>query len=440
MEKDTTAVIKKIALAIVTLLIIAYVISVALKANFTQIKTEAATPMKVSDSIPATGYFIRDESLITYDGNGVISYTLNDGDKISVGESVASVYKSSEEANDKRTIEKLEQQIANLKQLEDTDETVMQAPDVIDKNISVSLSKSRISTSQKNFTEADKNVNAALYSINQRQIVTHKTNGFSDKIDQLQTKVDEIKKKYSKTANEKTVLSPKTGYFSSVVDGYENYYTTKDLDSIEVGDLDESKLVKKQVGDNVVGKTIEGVYWYIACEVSAEEAIKIKESDQLSVDIPLANYNNLSVELHDIRQKTKSSKAVVILKGSYMNKEMINLRREDISIVKNTYEGLYVSRNAVHEQKIAEEVTDQNGFTKTETKTIKGVYIMIGNELLFKQIVPVYSGEGYVICKQNPKEKDLATLEVGVLKANDDVVVEGANLYDGKIIDRTTQT
>ena len=182
MEKDSTAMIRKVALAIVTILIIAYVISVAVKANFTQIKTESATLMTVSDSIPATGYFIRDESYITYDGNGVISYTLNDGDKISVDEPVANIYKNTEEATDKRNIEKLEQQIANLQQLEDTDETVMQPPDVIDKNISANLSRARISASQKNFTEADKCVNTALYSMNQRQLVTQKTDGFSDKI------------------------------------------------------------------------------------------------------------------------------------------------------------------------------------------------------------------------------------------------------------------
>lgn len=437
MEKDSIAMIRKVALAIVTILIIAYVISVAVKANFTQIKTESATLMTVSDSIPATGYFIRDESYITYDGNGVISYTLNDGDKISVDEPVANIYKNTEEATDKRNIEKLEQQIANLQQLEDTDETVMQPPDVIDKNISANLSRARISASQKNFTEADKCVNTALYSINQRQLVTQKTDGFSDKISQLQTKVDTLKKKYPRTQKNNSVVSPKTGYFSSVVDGYENYYTTKDLDRLEVGSLDESKLVKKEVGDNVIGKTIEGVYWYIACEVSAEEAIQIEEASDLSVDIPLANNNNISVELHEVRQKTKSSRAIVILKGSYMNKEMINLRKEDISIVKNTYEGIYVSRSAVHEKQITEEVTDQNGVTKKETKTVNGVYIMIGNELLFKQIKPLYTGEGYIICEQNPRAEDLVTPDIGILKANDDVVVEGANLYDGKIIDRT---
>ena len=156
------------------------------------------------------------------------------------------------------------------------------------------------------------------------------------------------------------------------------------------------------------------------------------------MDIPLANNHNISVELQCINQENKNSDAVVVLKGSYMNQEMINLRREDISIIKNTYNGIYVSRNAVHDQQITETVTDKNGKEKTVKKTVKGVYILVGNELLFKQIVPVYTGEGFIICMQNPKDEDLVTDEIGVLKAYDEVVVEGANLYDGKIIDRTS--
>ena len=80
----------------------------------------------------------------------------------------------------------------------------------------------------------------------------------------------------------------------------------------------------------------------------------------------------------------------------------------------------------------------KTGKEKTETKSVKGVYILVGNEILFKQIVPLYTGEGFIICMQNPKDEDLVTDEIGVLKAYDEVVVEGANLYDGKIIDRTS--
>ncbi len=437
MEKDSTTVIKRIIVAVITILIVAYIISVGLKANFTQVKTETANIMTVSDSIPTTGYFIRDEQIITYDGDGVISYLLNDGDKISKDESVANVYTDVQAANDKKTIDKLEQQISDLEQLDNAVNNIMPAPDDLDKNISSSLSKAKLSASEKNFSDADKSITAALYSINQRQLVTGKAQSYSAKIAELKKKMSELKKKYADNLS-KAIKSTKTGYFSSTVDGYESFYNSKALDNIKIGDLNEKKITKRPVGKNVVGKTVEGVYWYVACEVSANEAIQIKESDSLSVDIPLANNHNISVELQCINQENKNSDAVVVLKGSYMNQEMINLRREDISIIKNTYNGIYVSRNAVHDQQITETVTDKNGKEKTVKKTVKGVYILVGNELLFKQIVPVYTGEGFIICMQNPKDEDLVTDEIGVLKAYDEVVVEGANLYDGKIIDRTS--
>lgn len=437
MEKDSATIIKRIVVAIISILIIAYVVSVGLKANFIQIKTETANIMTVSDSIPTKGYFIRDEKIITYDGSGVISYLLNDGEKISKDEAVADVYSDTQAANDKKLIDKLQQQISDLEQLDNSVNSILMAPDDLDKNISSNLSKAKVSASEKNFTEADKNITSALYSINQRQLVTGKTESYEAKISELQGKVSALKKKYENNMPN-SINSQKTGYFSSTVDGYETYYNTSTLESIKVGDLDSSKIKKKDVGKNVIGKTMEGVYWYVACEVTADEAISIKESPSLSVDIPIANNHNISVELHCINQKDKNSDAVVILKGSYMNSEMINLRREDISIIKNTYNGIYVSRNAVHDQQITETVTDKNGKETTETKSVKGVYILVGNELLFKQIVPVYTGEGFIICMQNPKESDLVTDEIGVLKAYDDVVVEGANLYDGKIIDRTS--
>ena len=136
MEKDSTTIIKRIIVAVVSILIVAYIVSVGLKANFTQVKTETANIMTVSDSIPAKGYFIRDEQLITYDGGGVISYLLNDAEKISKDEAVAYVYTDAQAANDKKYIEKLEQQINDLEQIDNSVNSILLAPDELDKNIS----------------------------------------------------------------------------------------------------------------------------------------------------------------------------------------------------------------------------------------------------------------------------------------------------------------
>ncbi len=438
MEKDKTVIVKKIIVAAMTVLIIAYIISVVLKANFTQVKTETANIMTVSDAIPVSGYFIRDEHMVTYDGDGVISYTVEDGSKISKNEAAAYVYSNAESATDKRLIDKLEAQITSLEQLEKTADTITALPDDLDKNINSLLSQAKLNTTDRNFTEAEKNTDDILYNINERQLVTGKVKGFSEKIKQLQKQLEELKKNYADTKNSKAVKSPATGYFVSSADGYENIYTTEDVENIMPGDLSENKIKKKSVDKEVIGKTIEGVYWYIACEVSADDAIRIKNASDLSVDIPLASSDNISVELYSVNQKTKTSDAVVILKGDYMNSEMAGIRQEDISIVLHTYKGIYVSKNAIHEETITETVTDKNGKTKTETNTVTGVYIMVGNELQFKQIKVLYSGEDFVICKQDMTDEDMVTDEVGILKAYDDVIVEGANLYDGKIINRSS--
>lgn len=434
MEKnDKTAIIRKIAVAIITLLLIAYIVSVVLKANFTQIKTETANIMTVPDAISVSGYFIRDEHLIKNDNEGFISYELSDGDKISINEAVASVYKDEGSAADKQTIDKLEKQISGLQQLEKTAQTISASPDSLDKNIATLLSAVNLDVDRRDFSSANKNAETMLYNINERQIATGKVKSFSGAITELQSKVSNLKKNASAITGKK-VLSPATGYFSSRVDGYENVYNTSSLKDLMPGDLSEEKIKKKDVPENIIGKTFSGVYWYVACEVTADEALKIKNAYQLGVDIPTANSSIIDVELEAINQKTQTSDAVVILKGSYMNPEMANIRREDISIVVNTYKGIYVPKAAVHERQVTETTEDDNGKETTETKNVKGVFVRIGNELQFKQIIVIYTGDDFVVCRNSPPREDWVTKEYGILKAYDDVVVEGANLYDGKII------
>ncbi|MBR2175720.1 MAG: hypothetical protein IJ861_02085 [Clostridia bacterium] len=434
---DKTVIIRKIVIALMIVLIIAYIISVVLKSNFTQIKTETANIMTVSDSISVNGYFIRDEQLITYKDGGFISYTLSDGDKVSKNEAIANVFSSESAAADKQTIDNLEAQIDRLQQLNKTAETLTATPDELDKNIDTLLSQINLNISDGDFSKANNNVENLLYNINERHLVTGKVARFSEKIKELQSQVSSLKKNSAESQKSKSILSPATGYFVGTADGYENIYTSADLDDLMPGDLSEDKISQKPVDDDVVGKVMEGVYWYIACEVSADDALRIKNSDSLSVEIPLVNNRNISVEVYAINQKTKTSDALVILQGNYMNEEMAGIRNENIAVVLNVYTGIYVSKNAVHECTITETETDESGNTKEVTKTVPGVYIRISNELLFKQIIPLYTGNDFVICKQSPDDEELYTDEIGILKAYDEVVVEGANLYDGKIIDRT---
>lgn len=438
MEKDKTLIVRPLVGVILILLVLGYIVSVVLKANFTQIKTETANIMTVSDAISSKGYFIRTEHLISHEGDGYISYTVDDGEKVKNKGAVAYVYSDPDSASDNSSIEKLEANIKELEQLENTKDVISATPDELDKSIDADLSKLNQSVCSRNFSDAEALRDSLLHSINERQLVTGKTTGFSERINTLKARLEEMQKGTKKSEKGKAVKTPASGYFVSSADGYEGKVDVSKVKEIMPGDLNFEKIKADEVSEDVIGKTIEGVYWYVACEVSADDALKIKGSDFLQIELPLVNSELIDVDVYSINQKTMTSDAVIILRGNYMNKEMAQTRYEDISIVVHSYTGIYISKKAVHELTLSKEVEDKKGRKKTVTKDVTGVYIKIGNEILFKEIFPIYTGEDFVICKKELGEKDeLFSDDIGPLKPYDNVVVEGANLYDGKIIDRT---
>ena len=206
------------------------------------------------------------------------------------------------------------------------------------------------------------------------------------------------------------------------------------------GALDEDKIRPKNVDENVIGKIIDKVYWYIAMEVSAEDALRIKNANYLEVNIPVVSSKNIAVELQSINQKDKTSDAVIILKGTYMNTQMTNIRKENISLILDDFTGIYVPKTAVHDETLKFIETDENGENeKTVEKTVSGVYIRRGNEISFRQIIPIYSGEDYVISSITQGDVPIS-YESSLLQIYDQIVTEGANLYAGKIVQRGSET
>ena len=144
-EKLNSQVIRKVVLSLATLLIVVYVIYVFGRAGFTQVKSVGAVKMTVYDSIDTNAYIIRSETYVKYDKDGVISYTVSDGDKISKGETVANVFSSSNLSGKKHELDELEKKLALLEQLEKNIGTFSQSPGSLDENIDSLLCQSNIS-------------------------------------------------------------------------------------------------------------------------------------------------------------------------------------------------------------------------------------------------------------------------------------------------------
>ena len=115
-----------------------------------------------------------------------------------------------------------------------------------------------------------------------------------------------------------------------------------------------------------------------------------------------------------------------------MNAGISHVRKEPIEIIVNTYEGLKISKKALHDDEVERTVTDKDGNETTETKTVQGVYIEYGNELVFRQVDIAFAGDDFIICNETPAEG--ALFNGSTVTLYDKVVVEGGDLFDGKLI------
>ena len=167
MEKQTPidkpAVMKNGILIVLTILIITYVIYLVYVTNFKQVKTISAKETIAYDAINCEGFIIHDETLISYDGSGVISYTVGDGDKVSVNEPVAGVFDSVDSAGTKQEAERLKKKIDSLKLLQSNSDTITKTPDVLDKNIRSSLIKANSQVNMGWISEAGLCADDVLY-------------------------------------------------------------------------------------------------------------------------------------------------------------------------------------------------------------------------------------------------------------------------------------
>ena len=81
------SIIRRIIIALLSVLLLVYVIYLLSNASFKNIRTESATYSTMTESLDVDGYFIRSETIMNSKNiGGVISYKMEDTDKVSKGE------------------------------------------------------------------------------------------------------------------------------------------------------------------------------------------------------------------------------------------------------------------------------------------------------------------------------------------------------------------
>ena len=194
-------------------------------------------PYSTSTSITFKGVCVRNETLIPYNGNGIINYIHPDGSKLAKNSVLAQVFKTEHDISIKNEIDRLNDQISILKEAQNfvgTDNSQLEA---FTNQITEIMAIIQDCIRKGDYARAQEMKKTYLNLLSKKQIVQGKYTDYSDKIEQLEARVLTLKSKISAAADELSVDS--TGYFVSVVDGYENELSVDMIKSITASQIQE---------------------------------------------------------------------------------------------------------------------------------------------------------------------------------------------------------
>ncbi|MBE6749855.1 MAG: hypothetical protein E7560_01660 [Ruminococcaceae bacterium] len=385
------------------LLAAVFIINQLISSLYSPVKTESAVFFTASDGLDITGIIIRNETLVEYDGNGVMHYLISDGSRVSNGGVIANVYTDEATSISVTKADSIKKQISELEDILGYNDIEAANLDVINQKIDQKVNEALLSASTGDFNEMEYYSDQLLTSFWRRQAATNNTAAFTAQLEALKAQLPTID-----SAPKSRVLAAKSGYFVSKTDGYETVFKTENIGEITPEFLKGIKA--QEYSASTIGKIVSDYEWYIAAEVSINESLNYKEGEELRIKTALKASPELSVKVAKINISDTDASAVVIFSCNEMNSELASMRSGPMTVIKAEYSGLKVPRKALR-------VVD----------SVRGVYVLTGMQISFVPVDIIYSNDSYILCKKiTDNEKNL--------KLYDKVVVRGKNLYDGKIV------
>lgn len=424
----------RIFIGVSVALVLIFIVFIFITTNFMgsdSIVTETAVKTTVFDTVNTTGFVIRDEEYVANKNEGVPVFQVSDGDKLTANGTIATIYNNETDAVNFQRMCEIDDEIAELKTLNNISNSVNVGLDSVNNQLDLKLVSFIESVNKRNFNNISDIQSDLLSAIYRKQIITGDQKNFDKNITELEEEKARLESETNDSVGE--IITESSGYYSSEIDGYEGMFSVDELKDLSYKEITQAK--PKDVNkNNYVGKVIKGINWYLACPVTEEQAVAINHSNySVTVKIPYATTESIPAKVVTVNQFAGDEKAIVVLECNYMNTALSQIRNEAVEIELNTYEGLKVSKKALHDDYVTKTTYDNDGNEKTQEVKVQGVYVKYGRQLLFKQVFVVYSDKDYVICSENPGNDVL--INGSTISLYDEVVVEGDDLYDGKLID-----
>lgn len=421
----------KILMAAVTLGLLAYFGLQVYRYFADPLTTTLAYSYQVEESVSLSGYVVRQEQVLPDEGSGLLRLRREEGERVSRGGAVASVYADQSSLDRQTEIGTLEARIEQLQYAQDAAGS-SEVSKKLDTQIMQNILEYRKCLAEDRLAKAE-NYGSQLRALVLKRDYTYSENeDLSGQIEELESRLKELKAQAAGSVQ--TITAPASGLYSAVVDGYETVLTPESLEELTPSQL--SALRADSTVSSGVGKLILGDSWYYAAAMPTADAEELKEeSDALQqagknliLRFAKSVERDLLVTVSHIGPE-ENGRCVVVFEGKSYLPQLTLLRQQSAQVVWDSAEGIRVPKEAL---RIDTRTTENEDGTTTESR-VTGVYCVVGMEARFKPVEVLYNGSSFLLVRANaPADKEKLRLRPG-----DEVIITANDLYDGKVIGQT---
>ena len=368
------------------------------------VSTTLVTEGQAEDTIALNGWLLRDEEVLPAQ-SGTLSRERQEGDRVGVGQVLATVYADDGALQTVSQIETLELQLQQL-QFALTSYLDPDAALKLDTSITGDILTLRQTLTGGDYTAADSDIAQLKAAVLKRDHPYTSQEEIETEIKAVEGQISSLKASLSGAA---TVTAKAAGTYSAVCDGYETVLTTAFLEDVTPG-----KLARLQPAgtESSMGKLIYGDTWYYVVSLPEEQAAQLKALGTVTLRFAKGFDQNLRMQVTDVSAAENGQAAVTLSCRKYLAQTSL-LRHQAADVILRSYEGLRVPSNAL---RVSEE-------------GVTGVYCLDGVTAAFRPVTVLYQGQGYALVRPADGAADTRTLRAG-----DEVIASAGALHDGKVI------
>lgn len=368
-------------------------------------KTETAIAYTMADSVTLDG--VVSFETVSVPGTGNLGYLVKDGERVSNGTVVAECYTDDAQGLLRERIDRLGRAIDLLSKSQNSTGSDLSVLTTQTRQALYNLLDKLDTAEYSGITDAE---DEFLLAQNRLQVSTGQTGDFSQTISSLQAEYDEIN---SQLSSLQTITASTNGYFSSTEAMAPIVTDQAALDGASPAELQQMLTDGFPATDtNCAGQIATGFSWrfYAVCDL--ETAARFDGITSVKISVPGKQNTPLAATLVEMNTDEESGLAKLVFECQTINAEILNFGQETAQIDIKTYEGIRIDKEALH-------IVDG----------ARGVYVKYGNLQRFLKITTLYEDENYILI---PADGAIGT--ENEVRLYDEIIVQGTNLQDGKLL------